>query len=84
MPSNIESVIGGLLYLIVSRFDILFAVSMCIKFQSCSKKSHLTIVKRILNVGLWYPKTSSFDLVEFTDSNYVGCMLDMKNTSSSC
>ncbi|GKB25349.1 hypothetical protein Tco_0864750, partial [Tanacetum coccineum] len=33
------------------------------------------------NLGLWYPKGSSFDLKAYSDSDYVGCNLDRKSTS---
>ncbi|GJU81302.1 putative ribonuclease H-like domain-containing protein [Tanacetum coccineum] len=32
-------------------------------------------------LGLWYPKDSPFDLVAFTDSDYVGASLDRKSTT---
>lgn len=86
-----RSAIGSLLYLTVSRPDILFAVSMCARYQSCAKESHLSAVKKIMRylkgtikVGLWYPRTESFDLVGYTDSDYVGCKLDRKSTSGGC
>ncbi|XP_074592467.1 secreted RxLR effector protein 161-like [Curcuma longa] len=86
-----RSMIGSLLYLTASRPDILFAVGMCARYQSCAKESHLTIVKRILryikgtlNVGLWYPRNQNFDLIGYTDSDYAGCKLDRKSTSGGC
>lgn len=39
--------IGGLLYLIARRPDILFVVGVYVRFQSCVKESHLLVVKRI-------------------------------------
>ncbi|GJY79996.1 retrovirus-related pol polyprotein from transposon TNT 1-94 [Tanacetum coccineum] len=33
------------------------------------------------NLGLWYPKGSSFDLKAYSDSNYTRCNLDRKSTS---
>jgi hypothetical protein len=55
-----KSMIGCLLY-ITTRPDIAFSVGMCTRFQSNPKKSHLTVVKRILkylsftsNYGIWY------------------------------
>ncbi|GJV51208.1 hypothetical protein Tco_1446949 [Tanacetum coccineum] len=43
------------------------------------KTSHLNAVKRIFkylkgkpNLGLWYPRESSFDLEAYSDSNYAG------------
>nr|GFB34071.1 retrovirus-related Pol polyprotein from transposon TNT 1-94 [Tanacetum cinerariifolium] len=35
-------------------------------------------------LGLWYPKDSPFDLVEYTDSDYVGASLDRKSTKVGC
>jgi hypothetical protein len=48
-------------------------------------------VKRILrylvhtpNLGLWYPKGSTFDLLGYSDSDYAGCKIDRKSTSGTC
>jgi hypothetical protein len=48
-------------------------------------------VKRILRYlvsmpcfGIWYPKGSTFDLIGYSDSNYVGCKVDRKSTSGTC
>ncbi|GJZ82373.1 putative ribonuclease H-like domain-containing protein [Tanacetum coccineum] len=35
-------------------------------------------------LGLWYPKDSPFDLVEYTDSDYAGASLDRKSTTGCC
>jgi len=56
--------IGSLLYLTASRPNILFSVCLCARFQSDSRESHLTAVKRIFrylkgttNLGLLYRKS---------------------------
>jgi hypothetical protein len=36
------------------------------------------------NLGLWYPKGSSFDLLGYSDSNYAGCKVDRKSTTGTC
>ena len=66
--------IGSLLYLTTSRPDILFSVYMCARFQAEPKESHLKSIKRIIkylkgieNVGLWYFKQSTFDLIDYSD-----------------
>ncbi|KAJ9545625.1 hypothetical protein OSB04_025332 [Centaurea solstitialis] len=86
-----RSMIGSLLYLTTTRPDIMFATCFCARFQANPKESHLAAVKRILRylkgtpeMGLWYPKDSSFELISFTDSDYGGCKLDRKSTSGSC
>jgi hypothetical protein len=83
--------IGSLLYLTASRPDIMFSVCMCARFQSKPKKAHLRVIKRILrylkhtsSVGLWYPKRATFDLIDYFNSDYVGCKIDRKSTSGGC
>ena len=83
--------IGSLLYLTASRPDIVFAVGLCARFQSCAKEYHLTVVKRIFRylvgttgLGLWYKKGSSFDLVAYCDADYAGDKVERKSTSDSC
>ncbi|GJZ36372.1 retrovirus-related pol polyprotein from transposon TNT 1-94, partial [Tanacetum coccineum] len=57
-------------------------------YQANLKESHLVAVirifrymKRTLNLGLWYPKGSGFDLKSYSDLDYAGCNLDRKSTS---
>jgi hypothetical protein len=49
------------------------------------------VVKRIFrylvhtpNLGLWYPKVSTFDLLGYYDSDYTGCKVDRKSTTETC
>ncbi|GJS72800.1 uncharacterized mitochondrial protein-like protein [Tanacetum coccineum] len=86
-----RSMIGSLMYLTSSRPDIMFAVCACARYQVNPKVSHLYAVKRIFRylkgqpkLGLWYPKDSPFDLVAYTDSDYVGASLDRKSTTGGC
>ncbi|KAI3814174.1 hypothetical protein L1987_18921 [Smallanthus sonchifolius] len=86
-----RGMIGSLMYLTVSRPDIMFAICLCLRFQSKPKESHLIAVKRIFRylkgkprLGLWYPNNSDFDFKAFTDSDYGGCGLDRKSTSGGC
>ena len=86
-----RGMIGSLLYLTVSRPDIMFSVSLCAHFQACPKESHLLAVKRIfkylsgtLNLGLWYPKHTHFELTSFSDADFAGCKVDRKSTSGTC
>ncbi|GJZ31107.1 hypothetical protein Tco_0602991 [Tanacetum coccineum] len=55
-------------------------------FKFNQKFPHLNAVKRIFrylkgrpNLGLWYPKGSSFILEAFSDSDYAGASLDRKS-----
>ena len=83
-----RSMIGSFLYLCASRPDIMLSVCMCARFQANPKECHLVAVKRILrylvhtpNLGLWYPKGSTFDLLSYFDSDYAGCKVDQKSTT---
>nr|GEW65784.1 ribonuclease H-like domain, reverse transcriptase, RNA-dependent DNA polymerase [Tanacetum cinerariifolium] len=86
-----RSMIGSLMYLTSSRPDIMFAVCACARFQVTPKASHLHAVKGIFrylkgkpHLCLWYLKDSPFDLVAYSDSDYVGASLDRKSTTRGC
>ncbi|XP_070045888.1 uncharacterized protein [Nicotiana tomentosiformis] len=73
----LKGMFGSLLYLTASRPDIVSSVGLCARFQVNSKESHLTVVKRILrylkgtiDLCLWYPKGSNFNLVRYTYAYY--------------
>lgn len=80
--------IGSLLYLTISRPDIMFATILCAQYQANPKESHLHAIKIIFrylkhtpNIGLLYPCDSEFKLVGYTDSDHDGCGIDRKSTS---
>jgi hypothetical protein len=86
-----RAIIDSLLYLTVSRPDIIFSVCLCARYQANPKESHLVALKRILryvkgtlNLGLWYGRQTKFNLIEFTDTDFAGDRLDKKNTSGTC
>nr|GEW00693.1 putative ribonuclease H-like domain-containing protein [Tanacetum cinerariifolium] len=81
-----RSMIGSLMYVTSSRPDIMFATYMCARYQANPNKHHVSPVKRIfrylkgtINLGLWYPKDSGFDLTVYSDADHAGCHLDRKN-----
>nr|GFA25596.1 retrovirus-related Pol polyprotein from transposon TNT 1-94 [Tanacetum cinerariifolium] len=58
------------------------------KYQTKPTEKHLTAVKWIfrylkdtINIGLWYPKDTSFELTAFSNSNHAGCLNSHKSTS---
>nr|GEY01986.1 uncharacterized mitochondrial protein AtMg00810-like [Tanacetum cinerariifolium] len=86
-----RSMIGSLMYLTLSRPNIMFAVCACARFQVTPKASHIHAVKRIFrylkgkpHLCLWYPKDSPFDLVAYSNSDYAGASLDRKSTTEGC
>ncbi|GJR59663.1 retrovirus-related pol polyprotein from transposon TNT 1-94 [Tanacetum coccineum] len=83
-----QSMIESLMYLTSSRPDIVQAVCYCARYQAKLIEKHLKEVKRIfrylkgiINMGLWYPKDSSFKLTAFSDVDHDGCIDTRKITS---
>jgi hypothetical protein len=83
-----RSMIGNLLYVMASRPDVMFSICMCARFQASPRESHLKATKWHLkhtqNVGLWYPKGASFELVRYLDSDYAGYKVERKSTYETC
>nr|GEY04739.1 hypothetical protein [Tanacetum cinerariifolium] len=83
-----RSMVRALMYLTASRPDIVHATCYCARYQAKPTEKHLTAVKRIfrylkdtINMGLWYPKDTGFELIAFLDSNHAGCVDSRKSTS---
>lgn len=62
-----------------------------VRFQSCSKESHLTTVKRIMKYlkttkteGLWYQRGANISLMGYSDSNFEGYKVDKKSSNDIC
>ncbi|GJV75417.1 retrovirus-related pol polyprotein from transposon TNT 1-94 [Tanacetum coccineum] len=83
-----HSMVGALMYLTASRPDIIHATCYCARYQARPTKKHLREVKRIfwylkntINMGLWYPKDTGFELTAFSDSDHAGYLNTRKSTS---
>nr|GEU75644.1 retrovirus-related Pol polyprotein from transposon TNT 1-94 [Tanacetum cinerariifolium] len=86
--TDYHSKIRSLMYLTYSRLDIVQVVCFCARYQSRPIEKHLKEVKRIfrylrgtVNMGLWYPKGSSFELTGFSDADHTECIDSHKSTS---
>ncbi|GJU13060.1 hypothetical protein Tco_1135456 [Tanacetum coccineum] len=86
--SDYRSKIGSLMYLTSSRPDLVQAVCYYARYQARPTQKHLKEVKRIfkylkgtINMGLWYPKDSGFNLTAFSDADHAGCIDTRKSTS---
>nr|GFA15741.1 hypothetical protein [Tanacetum cinerariifolium] len=67
------------------RPDIMFATCMCARYQANPNEYYVSAIKRIfrylkgtIDLGLWYPKDSGFDLTAYSDADHAGCHLDRK------
>ncbi|GJX54141.1 retrovirus-related pol polyprotein from transposon TNT 1-94 [Tanacetum coccineum] len=50
--------------------------------NNCEKNPQ--VLKGTPTIGLYYPKSSGFDLKGYSDSDYAGCNMDRKSTSGAC
>nr|GEW72618.1 uncharacterized mitochondrial protein AtMg00810-like [Tanacetum cinerariifolium] len=88
--TDYRSMIESLMYVTSSIPDIMFATCMCARYKANPNEHHVSAIKRIfcylkgtINLGLWYPKDSGFDLTAYSHADHAGCHLDRKSTSGS-
>jgi hypothetical protein len=69
----------------------MLSVYMCARFQAAPKECHLRVVKRIMRylvltpyLSLWHHKGAHFELIGYSDADYVECKVDRKSTSGTC
>ena len=80
-----KAMIGPLLYLTMSKPNIMFSVSLCVRFQKEPREVHLIPVKHIFryligthNLGLMFKRRESFRLANYCDVDYSGDKLKEK------
>ena len=84
--------IGCLMYLTVTRPDILNVVSILSQFIHCASEMHLKIAKRVIryvkgtcDFGIKFMRSKEFELVGFLNSDWGGSIDDdMRSTSGYC
>nr|KYP62106.1 Copia protein [Cajanus cajan] len=86
-----RSLIGCLMYLTTTRPDILIAVNILSRFMHCASETHLKAARRVIryikgttSFGIKFKKSKDFKLLGFSDSDWAGCIDDMKSTSGYC
>ncbi|GJU34089.1 retrovirus-related pol polyprotein from transposon TNT 1-94 [Tanacetum coccineum] len=72
-----RGMIGSLMYLTSNRLDLIYAVSLCARYQAKPTDKHLNEVKRIfqylkrtINMGLWYSKDTGISLTAYADADH--------------
>ena len=75
------------MYLIATRSDLMFVISLISRFMACPTQQHFAVAKRALrylrgtsNYGVFYKRGGVSELIGFTDSDYVGAIEDRKST----
>ena len=87
--SNYRNIIGSLLYLSVTRPDIMHAASLLSRFMHSPSKAHLCAAKRALRyirallIMVFYSQEGKvMIMLVFPDSDWAGSVDDSKSTSS--
>ena len=87
-PALFKRLVGSLIYLTVTRPDIMYGVSLISRFMESPKDSHWQVGKRILryvsgtkDLGIMYSTSENFKLIGYTDSDNGGSIDDRKSTS---
>ncbi|XP_060179691.1 uncharacterized protein LOC132609635 [Lycium barbarum] len=83
-----KQIVGCLIYLTVTRPDIMYSGSLVSRYMEHPKETHLFAAKRILryvqgtsDYGILYKKEGKSELIGFTDSDFAGDKEDKKSTS---
>ena len=83
-----KSLIGCLMYLITTRPDIMYVVSLLSRYMHCASEINFQATKKILryvkgtiNYGIRFSQVRSFNLLGYSDSDWTRCVDDMRNTS---
>jgi hypothetical protein len=89
--TEFRSLAGALRYLTITRPDISYAVQQICLFMHDPKEPHLQLLKRVLrylhgtmSYGLHISKSSSVDIVAYSDADWAGCPDTRRSTSGYC
>ena len=83
-----RSLVGSLLYLTATRPDIMYATSLLSRFMHNPRQIHLGVARRVLryiqgtlDYGILFERKVEPKLIGYCDSDWGGCLDDMKSTS---
>ena len=86
-----RTLIGCLMYLTTTRPDIMNAISLLSRYMHCASEIHFQAAKRIvkyikgtIDYGLKFCQVKNFTLHDYSDSDWAGCVDDMRSTSGYC
>nr|GFA40600.1 retrovirus-related Pol polyprotein from transposon TNT 1-94 [Tanacetum cinerariifolium] len=73
----LDKALYGLKQALRAWYDVLSQFLIDSFFQKAVKRI-FRYLKGTINLGLWYPKDSGFDLTAYSDADHAGCHLDRK------
>ena len=88
-PTKYKQMIGCLMYLTVSRPDLMYVMGLVSRYMEKPTELHMMTVKRVLRylrgtteLGICYQKRGRSDgLIAYSDSDYAGDLDDRRSTS---
>ncbi|KAL1213498.1 Retrovirus-related Pol polyprotein from transposon RE1 [Cardamine amara subsp. amara] len=82
-----KQLVGCLMYLTVTRPDLMFVVCLIAHFMADPKEEHMLIAKRVLrflkgtlDIGVFYGRSPNMNLVGYTDNDYARDVEDRQST----
>ncbi|XP_031120831.1 uncharacterized protein LOC116024067 [Ipomoea triloba] len=84
-PTSYRQLVGSLMYMLVTRPGLSFAVNRLCQFMHSPTHQHLAALKRVLcyvkgslHLGLRLPGSMTTTIHAFSDSDWAGCQVDRR------
>ena len=86
-----QRLVGRLIYLVHTRPNITYSVSVISQFMHDLREPHLQAAYRVLHYlkgnlekGILFKKNDTFSLEAYTDADYAGSIVDRRSTTGHC
>jgi hypothetical protein len=89
--SHYRRLVGRLIYLTITRPDIMYSVNILSQFMHAPRKPHWDVALRVVRylknnpgLGLLFSSNSSLQLRAYCDANWANCPMTRRSTSGYC